>query len=301
MFVPMRKILRDAEKNAYAVGYFEAFNMDALLACLDAAIETRSPIIIGFGGQFLSSPKRKEPENIYLYGALAKAAAEHSDIPVATLLNESDRIDMVYQGMKAGFGAVMYQKEPESEEDTLRITREVCKVAHYLNIDVESEVGRLPMQNIATGTADAGQNTDVAYAKKFVSETDIDALAVAIGNVHLLESSKADLDFDLLKSLHANVPVPLVLHGGTGISDEDIKKAIRLGITKMNVGTVLKRCYINALKPFYKEKEIDKIDTHVTIGWGGNDDMISAGRDAIRDKIHEFIEVFGSAGMAKHF
>jgi ketose-bisphosphate aldolase len=301
MLYSMARLLKDAEARHYAVGYFEAFNMDAMLACLDAAEETKSPIIIGFGGQFLSSPKRKYREDIYTYGAVAKTSAERAEVPVATLLNEADRIEMVYQGMNAGFSAVMYQKEGENEDDTLQITCEVCKTAHYMNVDVESEVGRLPMANVTNGTQDVGRNTDPVYALKFVEKTRIDALAVAIGNVHLLETSKANLDFDLLKILHRKIPVPLVLHGGTGVAAEDMKKAISLGIAKVNVGTVLKRSYINAIRPFYTERNLNEIDTHATIGWGGDDDMISVGREAVKNKILEFIDLFGCSGMAKHF
>ena len=135
-------------------------------------------------------------------------------------------------------------------------------------------------------------------AKNFVKQTGIDALAVAIGNVHLLEGKKAPLDFELLDRLHHEIDIPLVLHGGTGVAPADMKQAIQLGISKVNVGTVLKREYINAIRPFYTEKNLDSIDTHKTIGWGGEDDMICVGRQAISDKICEFIDMFGCAGKA---
>ena len=121
----MKKLLAHAQENRYAVGYFESFNMDALLGVLDAAEEKQSPVIIGFGGQFISSPKRTVQENIYNYGALAREAAQRATVPVAVLLNESDIEEMVYQGMNAGFNAVMYQKAGEAFEDTVRITKEI--------------------------------------------------------------------------------------------------------------------------------------------------------------------------------
>ena len=298
MLYSMKQLLRNAEAQKYAVGYFEAFNMDAMLACLDAAEKTKSPIIIGFGGQFISSPKRNAKEDIYHYGALAKVAAERASVPVAVLLNEADQIDMIYQGMNAGFNAVMYQKADEDPADTLRITADICRIAHHFGIDVESEVGELPTADISTGTQSAGCNTDLEVAKNFVQATGIDALAVAIGNVHLLEGKKAALDFELLERLHREIDIPLVLHGGTGVAPDEMRKAIELGISKVNVGTVLKREYINAIRPFYLEKNLDTIDTHKTIGWGGEDDMISVGRQAIADKICEFIDLFGCAGKA---
>ena len=270
-----------------------------MLAVLDAAEQTESPIIIGFGGQFIGSKKRTVKENVYHYGALAAQAAKRSKVPCAVILNEADDIDMVYQGMNAGFNAVMYQKPGEDFEDTLRITKEVCKIAHYLDIDVESEVGELPDSNIATGMQTKGSMTDIGVARRFVEETGIDALAISIGNVHLLEGKTADLDFELLRRLRSETSVPLVLHGGTGVSKEDMQKAISLGISKVNVGTVLKRAYINAVGRYYKENDLEKIDPHDIIGRGGEEDMLSVGRAAICEKVKEFIDTFGSAGKGE--
>ena len=143
-----------------------------------------------------------------------------------------------------------------------------------------------------------GQNTDVDTAKRFVGETGIDALAVSIGNVHLLEGEKACIDYGLLEKLKSSIPVPLVLHGGTGVSAEDLKKAIRMGISKLNVGTVLKREYLNKVREYLNTKDINHIDPHILIGWGGEEDMISCGRAAIAAKTMEFIEILGSAGQA---
>lgn len=296
--VSMKELLKHAQDNHYAIGYFESFNMDAMLGVLDAAEKKNSPVIIGFGGQFVSSPKRKVRESIYNYGAVAREAAVRSSVPVAVLLNEADIEDMIYQGMNAGFNAVMYQKMGEDFNETIKITKEICRIAHMLGIDVESEVGELPCADISTGNQTNGKNTDVAQAKFFIEETGVDALAVAIGNVHLLEGGKAPLDYELLAKLRHEIPVPLVLHGGTGISVEDMKKAISMGIAKVNVGTVLKRAYINAVGGFYTKKDISKVDPHITIGWGGDDDMISCGRAAIAEKVEEFIDIFGSADKA---
>lgn len=301
MLYPMKKLLRHAEEHQYAVGYFEAFNMDCMLAVLTAAEQSDSPVIIGFGGQFIGSKKRTVKENIYHYGAVAAEAAKRSSVPCAVLLNEANDIDMVYQGMNAGFNAVMYQKPGEDFEDTIRITREICKIAHYLDVDVESEVGELPCADITTDTQSDGNKTDVKQALRFVEETGVDALAVAVGNVHLLEGRTAPLDFELLEQLHAAIPVPLVLHGGTGISAGDMKRAIASGITKVNVGTVLKRAYINAIKNYYDNTNSEKMDAHCIIGWGGSEDMLSIGRNAISSKVGEFIEMFDSAGKAALF
>ena len=296
--VSMTTLLDKARKEHYAVGYFESFNMDSLLGVLDAAEEYHSPVIIGFGGQFLSSEKRDRIDSIFPYGVMAREAAKYASVPVAVLLNESNREDMIYQAMNAGFNAVMYQKPGEDIDETLRITKEICKIAHMLNIDVESEIGELPNADISTGTRSTGFCTDIEIAVNFAKSTGVDALAVSVGNIHLLENGKASIDFDLLTKLSNHIRVPLVLHGGTGISSEDLQKAISKGICKVNVGTALKRGYINAVGRFYKEINLDQTNPHVTIGWGGENDMISAGRKAISKKTSEFMKIFGSVGKA---
>jgi len=291
----MSKMLAHARKERYAIGYFEAFNMDALLAVISAAEQAKSPVIIGFGGQFLSSPKHEAPENVYVFGAVALEAAMRSKVPTAVLLNEADQLTMIYDGMQAGFNAVMYQKPGEDFQKIRSITKEICEKAHRLGIDVESEIGELPIADIATGKQTIGANTDPDIALEFIDYTGIDALAVAIGNIHLLETGKSELDYELLKKLNDKSPVPLVLHGGTGISDEDVRKAISAGIVKVNVGTALKRTYINAIDRFCRNKDLVEVDPHITIGWGGQDDMLSCGRAAVASKVLEYIDLLGSA------
>jgi ketose-bisphosphate aldolase len=297
----MKELLRRAEKGKYAVGYFESFNMDCILAIVDAAEKAQSPVIIGFGGQFLSSPKRAYKENVYNYGAVAREIAKNASVPAAVLLNEADVEEMAYQGLGAGFNAVMYVKPGEQYPDTLRITKALCHAAHYMGIDVEGEFGELPCADIATGNNSAGAKTEVSQALEFVQETGIDSLSVSIGNVHLLESGHSVLDFELLEQLHKEVPTSLVLHGGTGVSDADMKKAISLGISKINVGTAIKRTYLNAVTKFIQEHDIPNTDAHAILGWGGDGDMLSVGREAITQLICEYFDLFGSAGKAKEF
>jgi len=272
--------------------------MDAMFAVLEAADKKDSPVIIGFGGQFISSPKRSVIDGVYGFGALARESAVRARVPVAVLLNESNREDMVYQGMHAGFNAVMYQNANEDYGRTVEITKNICRTAHMLGIDVESEVGELPNSDIATGRLTGGRNTDAAQAAEFAEITGIDALAVAIGNVHILEGKTAEIDYDLLARLKSEIDLPLVLHGGTGLSSADIRRLAGNGISKINVGTVLKRAYIDAVMDFCKTRDLANIDPHVTIGWGGPEDMISCGRAAIEEKIEGLMEVFGSAGQA---
>jgi ketose-bisphosphate aldolase len=297
--VIMKSLMQHAQENKYAVGYFEAWNLEAVLAVIDAAEKTNSPIIIGFSGMFLGNDQRKVEENIYHYGALGRAIAENSKVPTAFLLNESDRMDLLIRGLKAGFNAVMYQKPGESFHEQLDITKYLVKTAHYCGADVESEVGELPTADISTNTMSKGKMTDPDQAACFVEQTGIDALAVAVGNVHLLEGGKSALDFDLIKALRKKISVPLVLHGGTGISAENLKEAINLGMCKINVGTVLKRVFINSIHTYLMENKVDSIDPHEVIGKGGSKDMLCRARNAVTEEVVRFIKIFGSENKAE--
>jgi ketose-bisphosphate aldolase len=296
--VSMRTLMDHALHNKYAVGYFEAWNMESILAVKDAAEATNSPVIIGFGGQFIGSKKRKLKENIHHYGCLGKAIAENTKVPVALLLNEAHEVPLLIEGMKAGFNAIMYEGNGTPMDEFIGINKYLVKEAHKLNVLVEAEVGQLPDADIATDTISSGRMTDPDEAAYFVKETGIDALAVAVGNVHLLEGKKATLDFNLIKKLRERIDVPLVLHGGTGISDDSFKEAIDLGMCKINVGTILKRAYLNYIHSYLKEHDIDKMDPHNIIGRGGDADLLCGARQAVCDEIVRFIKVFGSENKA---
>lgn len=297
--VSMKSLMRHASDNKYAVGYFEAWNMESVLAVIDAAERTDSPVIIGFGGMFIGNRERKVEENIYHYGALAKAIAVNSKVPAALLLNEADRLDILVKGLKAGFNAVMYQNPADDFDTMLEKTRYLTVTAHYCGADVEAEVGELPTSDISSGTLSKGAKTDPEQAAYFAEKTGIDALAVAVGNVHLLEGRKAELDYDLIKKLKNRIKVPLVLHGGTGISADSLREAISLGMCKINVGTVMKRIFINSLQGYFEHNDTDKTDPHDIVGKGGEKDMLCEARSAVTDEIVKFIKIFGSENKAK--
>ncbi|MEP7257063.1 MAG: class II fructose-bisphosphate aldolase [Flavitalea sp.] len=297
--VSMNLLMSHALANKYAVGYFEAWNMESILAVVDAAQQTKSPVIIGFGGQFIGSKKRTIKENIYHYGCLGKAIAEDASVPVALLLNEAHEVPLLIHGMNAGFNAVMFEGNGMPMEEFIKINQYLVRKAHSLNAFVEAEVGRLPDSDISTNTISEGEMTDPDEAAHFVKETGIDALAVAVGNVHLLEGKKASLDFNLIKKLRKKIKIPLVLHGGTGVADDDLKFAVELGMCKVNVGTILKRAYIKSIQNYLKEYNVEKMDPHNVIGRGGELDMLCAARASVCGEVVRYIKTIGSENMAK--
>ena len=273
--------------------------MESLLAVVDAAEQTNSPVIIGFGGQFVGSTKRKIKENIYHYGNLGKATAQHSKVPVALLLNEAHEVSMLMNGLQSGFNAIMLEGNGIPLKEFIEINKYLVRTAHYFGADVEAEVGKLPDSDIAKNTINGGKKTDVDEAIYFVKETAIDALAIAVGNVHLLENKKVTLDFDLIKTLRKKIPVPLVLHGGTGIAFNELQEAIALGVCKVNVGTVLKRAYLDYIQFYLKDHNVEKMDPHAVIGRGGEEDMLCGAREAIANVILEFMKILGCENKAK--
>ena len=299
--VPMRALLSHAQENRYAVGYFESWDLESVLSVADAAERTNSPVIIGFSGGFLSNPARKIPENIAHYGALGLSVARQARVPIAFLLNEADNLDILVRGLHSGFNAVMYQKPGEDFDTTLERTAYLARTAHYVGADVESEVGELPMSHIASGVVQGGEGTDPEKAAHFVRATGIDALAISAGNVHLLEGRKSGLDFSLIRTLREKINIPLVLHGGTGIDSAALQEAIALGVSKINVGTALKRVYIDTLRACLGTENLSRTDPHEIVGGGGGRDMLMQARHEMSARIEAFLRDFGSVGKAADF
>lgn len=297
--VSMNTLMQKALAGRYAIGYFEAWNMESILAVTDAAEKTQSPVIIGFGGQFIGSKKRTITENIHHYGQLGKAIAETVNVPVALLLNEAHEVDMVLKGMDSGFNAVMFEGHDISMEEFIRINQQLVKIAKGRDVCVEAEVGKLPDADIANDNISDGKKTDPDEAAFFVKQTGIDALAVSVGNIHLLETGKAAIDFALIKELRKKINIPLVLHGGTGVAEEELKEAVALGMCKVNVGTSLKRAYLNSIQEYLNNNNVSKMDPHNVIGRGGKMDMLCAAREAVAKEVERFIKIIGSENKAR--
>ncbi len=293
--VPMKELLADAQSSGYALCYCEAWNLESGQAVLQAAEEVGSPTIIGFNGGSLVHPPRAAPESLAYYAGMAGLAIRQATVPVALLLNETDSLSQIRDAIEMGFNAVMLDEEHLDGDEYRELVKKVVLMAHARNVWVEAQVGRLP----AGDESDGGKawTADPTLARRFVEETRVDALSVAIGNVHILTTNKASLDLDLLKRIHAEVEVPLVLHGGTGIPIELAPEVIAQGVAKVNYGTVLKQAYLAAIRQMLKEYK-EPMNPHPFLGWGGQQDIMVAGREAVKCKVKELLNVYGSAGRA---
>jgi ketose-bisphosphate aldolase len=291
-------LLRHAQENSYAVGYFEAWDLESLLAVVRAAEIARSPVMVGFCGEYLANPQRKFKEDINLYGALARKVAQSASVPVATLLNESTDMNVAYQGVKADFDMVMFVDEGMPIDQLTVVTRKLVEFAHACDVAVEGEVGSLGVADQSTGQQHAGHRTDPKIAARFVAETGVDALAVSIGNIHFLEGRKVELDFELLEQLHERVPVPLILHGGTGVDKADFRPSIERGIAKVNVGAGLKRVVIESDRRYLAESDPSRMNPNDVLGRGGRLDMNVRSQAALMDEVIGFIKAFGGENKA---
>jgi len=284
--------MQSAAGQGYAVGYFESWNFESLQGVIDAAEESRSPVIIGFNGEFLSDPERAAAERITWYGALGKAAAESATVPCGVIFNECSRDKWVRRAVTAGFNLVMpIPEEGEATADYTARVQSIVAYAHTRQVAVEAELGTLPF-----GAADGGGSvTDPRQAADFVVTTGIDLLAISAGNIHVLLEGQAALDLERIAALRRTVDIPMVLHGGTGISDSTLRQAVKLGVTKVNYGTALKQRYLVAVR---QALSTDETNPHRLLGMGGEDDVMVAGRRAVCEAVLEKIELLGCAGKA---
>ncbi|MCL2864107.1 MAG: class II fructose-bisphosphate aldolase [Lachnospiraceae bacterium] len=299
-----KALLDHAEANKYAVGYFESWNLESTLAVVRAAEILKSPVMIGVCGTYIAEPKRTYKENLSIYGAMLNTIAEQAKVPVAVLLNESDDETLVYRGVQEKFDMVMFAPIFAANalpiEEQIAVQKRIVHYAHRCNVAVEAEVGELPMVNSATGDIHKGENTDPELAVNFAKETGIDALAVAVGNCHLMEDAKADIDFSLIHKIKSMTEknLRLVLHGGTGVDLKDFKGAIEVGITKVNIGTALKRAAVNATKDYYNKNDVDKMDVNDILGRGMEWDIMVKQQEAIMNVVTDYIKAFHGENKA---
>jgi tagatose 1,6-diphosphate aldolase GatY/KbaY len=275
-----RQMLKDAQEKQYAVPAFNIHNMETLQVVADTARKMHSPVIIAVTP---STIEYARPEYVV---AMAAAAAAGSDTPVAIHLDHFEDIAKIREAIDKGFKSCMIDASKETFEENIAKVREVVTYAHRYDTTVEAELGRL------VGIEDdlVVDEKDSLYTKpedatKFIETTGIDSLAVAIGTAHGLYKGKPKLDFTRLQEIRSKVEIPLVLHGASDVPDELVKKAISLGICKVNIATDLKIPFSNAIKIFFAENPM------------ANDPRkyMTPGKNAMQEVVAHKINVCGSA------
>ena len=291
---PVTEMMAHARQNGYAVGYFESWDIAAMEGVLDAAEQTRSPVIVGFNGEFLSNSNLEQQDRLKMYGAMGRAAAESAQVPCGFVFNECPLDSWVEFATQVGFNLVMLADENASHADLTRRVADLTQISHSRGVAVEAELGVLPCGVAGHAQAD-GSLTDPDLAAAFVRETGVDLLAVSIGNVHIMLQGQCELNLEHLEAIRRKVDVPLVLHGGSGTTNGSLAQAISMGVTKVNYGTYLKQRCLAALR---RALAADNANPHHLLGYGGDADLLVVTRQTVRDAVLERIEALGCCGKA---
>jgi fructose-bisphosphate aldolase class II len=291
--VPMHDLLVDAVQREYALGYLEAWDDWSLGAVVQAAEELDSPIIVGFGCSLVNDGWLCN-RGIRTFACLARIAAEAAKVPVAVMLNEARTFQHVELGLRHGFNALMLSTAHLEFEENVQMTRKVVEVAHSAGCCVEAELGILEEDENPQAK---GIATEPDLAGEFVRKTGIDMLAVSVGNVHRVKRGSVCVDLDSLQRIHEQAEVPLVLHGGTGLEDEQIPDIIQRGVAKINVGSIFRRAFLAELtKKLANQDYTVEIDA---LGRQDENDLFWNSRCAVKEIAAKLMVLYGSAGKAR--
>ena len=285
MLVNMNEVLRPAKKNKYAVGLFNAVNLELARGIIAAAEATQSPVIMGTAEVLL--PYGPLDEVSYYLIPMAKKA----NVPVVVHLDHGLKYDTCIKALELGFSSIMYDCSTDSYEDNVRKVKEMADIAHSYGATIEGELGHVgDNEGSAEGSdhlADPSKLfTDPRLAKDFVEKTGVDALAIAVGNAHGAYKLPPKLDFERIRTIANTVDVPLVLHGGSGLTDNDFRKAIQEGISKVNIFTDINIAAVEA--EFKRFTSMEK----------GVIDLIPAAVEAVKQETMKKMKLFSSDGKA---
>ncbi len=278
--VTLKQILKGTRENGYAVGAFNFNSYEDAQGIINGAVAKKAPVIM------MASMGAVKYIGLKTTAYMVKGMAESVDIPVCLHLDHATDHDMIKACINAGFTSVMIDASMKSFEENISDTAAIVEYAAKYGCSVEAELGKVggKEENVVVDEREASF-TNPADVPRFVKETGLDALAIAIGTVHGFYKSEPKLDFDRLAAIAKITDAPLVLHGGTGVPVDDFRRAVKLGMSKINVGTELKAAYASSLRQVLAERP-NEIDPRKFMG-------------AIKDKCSEVvqgkIEVFGSA------
>lgn len=250
MLVNMRELLADAQKGNYAVGSFSVANMEMVLGVLKAAQELNAPVILQIAGV------RLKQSPLELIGPLMVAAAKNAKTPVAVHFDHGKTGKMIGMALELGFTSVMFDGSHLPLEENIEETKKIVSMAKKYSAAVEAEIG------CVGGSEDGSEDIAINCTKpddavRFAAETEVDALAVAIGNAHGNYKFTPKLRFDILEECAKRVSAPLVLHGGTGISEEDFIRCAKTGIKKINIATATFDSVEKSVRDCYNENKIN--------------------------------------------
>ncbi len=281
MLVNLKEILKIANEDKTAIGMFNATGFDSLQAVIGAAEELNRPVIIAHA----------EVHNVYndisFVGPAMIAAAKNAKVPVCVHLDHGVTTEMIYRALRIGFTSVMIDASALPYEENLRLTKEITEISHAMGVSVEAELGRLVTgESGSTEITNAKPEdfyTDPKEAQAFCEETGIDALAIAFGTAHGFYKSQPKLDFNVVKNVAEATGLPLVMHGGSGVSEEGFKKSIENGIRKINYYSYMSKAGYVAAKEFIESGKSSYLH-----------DVEYAAMQAMKEDVKKAIKVFSN-------
>ena len=283
MLVNLNEILIPARKQKYGVGLFNAVNLEMARGILSAAEETRSPVIMGTAEVLL--PYGPLEELSYFLVPMARKAS----VPVVIHYDHGLTFDKCEEALRLGFSSIMYDCSTDSYEENVRKVKELTFLAHEFGASVEGELGHVgDNEGSAEGSSHLEEPslyyTDPLQAKDYVERTGIDALAIAVGTAHGAYRFKPQLDFERMRTIAGKTGVPLVLHGGSGLSNEDFQRAIASGISKINIFTDINVAAARSL------------GEQMNHGMTAMTDMIPGVVETVKKEVIQKMEIFLSTG-----
>jgi ketose-bisphosphate aldolase len=276
-----KEMLLNARIQGFAVGAFNAENMEMCQAIAMAAQETRSPVIIQ------TTPGTLKHANAFTFQGMVKAIASESMVPIALHLDHGESLEAAMTAISAGYTSIMIDGSKLPFEDNMAVTKKVVEACSPVKIPVEGELGTVGGKEDGFESKGGGY-TDPQEAKRFAKETKVSSLAVGVGTAHGFYKETPVLKISLIAEIKSLVDVPLVLHGASGLSDDTVRECIRAGISKVNFATELRAAFTKAVRD--KLAEDPKLFDPKALG--------KAGREAVKALAMEKMRVLGSVGKA---
>jgi len=287
MVTSVKEILQKAKEGKYAVGAFNTINLETTMAIIEAAQEMHAPVIVQM------TEKTMEYAGGRMIFNMVKNYGEFyaPEIPVGIHLDHGHSFETIQRAVAIGFTSVMYDGSRKKYADNMEITKKVVDFCKDKGVDVQGELGSVPY----LGEMDMGETewekymTDPGQAKKFIDQTGIDALAVAIGNAHGFFKEREKPDFDRLEMIDKNCNIPLILHGASDWENGKVAEVIQRGVTCFNVDTAIRISFINSLINSVRNEDNNSFDVRKLLGQA---------REEVKDTVKKKIKFFGSDGKA---
>jgi fructose-bisphosphate aldolase class II len=281
--VTSKEILINAQKKGYAIGAFNANNLEFIQAIVEAAEEENAPVILQI------SQGAIRYAGLDYATSIAKIAADNAKVPVVLHLDHGTSFEQNVLALRAGFTSLMFDGSKQPYEINVKTTKKIVEIAHAASVPVEAELGRIVRCDDGFKPDEIEKfKTDPKKAKKFVEETNCDSLAIAVGSVHGMRNKQAILDIERIKKIRKEVDIPLVSHGSSGVNLKSLKKGIKAGLCKVNVATALNLAFLDGIKEAINSNP-NVTDFRLILG---------EGKKKLKDVVKHYIKFLGSSGKA---